>query len=251
MSEYLREDEVVVSIKKAGLVYQGDKAEVIALKEVDLDIVKGEFICVLGPSGCGKSTLLNIIAGFHQPTSGHAMMGDEEIVKPDWHRGVVFQTPTLYPWLNIYDNVAFGLKIQGINKKKILDERVENALKEAAIWDEVKDKLSCNACSLSGGQQQRICIARALATNPEILLMDEPTSALDPISAAKVEETILFLKKQHTIILVTHNIEQAKRVSDNLAFFMSGHLIEYGVSRDIFTQAKNKDTKDYLEGKWS
>ena len=163
---------------------------------------------------------------------------------------MVFQQPNAFSF-SIYDNVAFGLKIQGINKKKILDERVENALKEAAIWDEVKDKLSCNACSLSGGQQQRICIARALATNPEILLMDEPTSALDPISAAKVEETILFLKKQHTIILVTHNIEQAKRVSDNLAFFMSGHLIEYGVSREIFTQAKNKDTKDYLEGKWS
>lgn len=248
----------IISIKDLSLKY--DEFEV--LHKISMDIEANAVTALIGASGCGKSSFLRCFNRMNDLIPNSKVTGNIKFKQYEIYAnnidlaflrqkiGMVFQQPNAFSF-SIYDNVAFGLKIQGINKKKILDERVENALKEAAIWDEVKDKLSCNACSLSGGQQQRICIARALATNPEILLMDEPTSALDPISAAKVEETILFLKKKHTIILVTHNIEQAKRVSDNLAFFMSGHLIEYGVSREIFTQAKNKDTKDYLEEKWS
>lgn len=248
----------IISIKDLSLKY--DEFEV--LHKISMDIEANAVTALIGASGCGKSSFLRCFNRMNDLIPNSKVTGNIKFKQYEIYAnnidlaflrqkiGMVFQQPNAFSF-SIYDNVAFGLKIQGINKKKILDERVENALKEAAIWDEVKDKLSCNACSLSGGQQQRICIARALATNPEILLMDEPTSALDPISAAKVEETILFLKKKHTIILVTHNIEQAKRVSDNLSFFMSGHLIEYGVSRDIFTQAKNKDTKDDLEGKWS
>lgn len=206
MSDYLREDEVVVSIQNANLVYQGDKADVVALKDVNLDIVKGEFICVLGPSGCGKSTLLNIIAGFHQPTSGVAMMGKTKIEKPDWHRGVVFQTPTLYPWLNIYDNVAFGPKMRKGNKQKI-DEDVNKYLKLVGLENFHKSK----PYELSGGMRQRASLARVLINEPKMILMDEPFGALDALTRVNMQALIrdIWNKTGNTIFLITHDVDEA------------------------------------------
>lgn len=206
MGDYLREDEVVVSIKNANLIYQGDKAKVVALQDVNLDIVKGEFICVLGPSGCGKSTLLNIIAGFHQPTSGSAMMGDTKIEKPDWHRGVVFQTPTLYPWLNIYDNVAFGPKMRKMNKAKI-DEDVKKYLKLVGLEQFHKHK----PYELSGGMRQRASLARVLINEPKMILMDEPFGALDALTRINMQALIreIWNKTGNTIFLITHDVDEA------------------------------------------
>lgn len=206
MGDYLREDEVVVSIKDANLIYQGDKAKVVALQDVNLDIVKGEFICVLGPSGCGKSTLLNIIAGFHQPTSGSAMMGDTKIEKPDWHRGVVFQTPTLYPWLNIYDNVAFGPKMRKMNKAKI-DEDVKKYLKLVGLEQFHKHK----PYELSGGMRQRASLARVLINEPKMILMDEPFGALDALTRINMQALIreIWNKTGNTIFLITHDVDEA------------------------------------------
>lgn len=206
MGDYLREDEVVVSIKDANLIYQGDKAKVVALQDVNLDIVKGEFICVLGPSGCGKSTLLNIIAGFHQPTSGSAMMGDTKIEKPDWHRGVVFQTPTLYPWLNIYDNVAFGPKMRKMNKAKI-DDDVKKYLKLVGLEQFHKHK----PYELSGGMRQRASLARVLINEPKMILMDEPFGALDALTRINMQALIreIWNKTGNTIFLITHDVDEA------------------------------------------
>lgn len=206
VGEYLREDEVVVSIKDVSLVYQGDQSEVIALKDVNLDIIKGEFICVLGPSGCGKSTLLNIIAGFHQPTSGEAMMGDTKIEKPDWHRGVVFQTPTLYPWLNIYDNVAFGPKMRKVDKKKI-NEDVNKYLDLVGLSNFHKSK----PYELSGGMRQRASLARVLINEPRMILMDEPFGALDALTRVNMQALIrdIWNKTGNTIFLITHDVDEA------------------------------------------
>lgn len=206
MGDYLREDEVVVSIKDANLIYQGDKAKVVALQDVNLDIIKGEFICVLGPSGCGKSTLLNIIAGFHQPTSGSAMMGDTKIEKPDWHRGVVFQTPTLYPWLNIYDNVAFGPKMRKMNKAKI-DDDVKKYLKLVGLEQFHKHK----PYELSGGMRQRASLARVLINEPKMILMDEPFGALDALTRINMQALIreIWNKTGNTIFLITHDVDEA------------------------------------------
>ncbi|MDD8049097.1 MAG: ABC transporter ATP-binding protein [Thomasclavelia sp.] len=201
-----QEEEVVVSIKDANLIYSGDKKETVALKDINLDIKKGEFICVLGPSGCGKSTLLNIIAGFHKPTSGVAMMGDTRIEKPDWHRGVVFQTPTLYPWLNIYDNVAFGPKLRKVNKETI-DENVNKYLKLVGLEDFHKSK----PYELSGGMRQRASLARVLINEPKMILMDEPFGALDALTRVNMQALIrdIWNKNNNTIFLITHDVDEA------------------------------------------
>lgn len=206
MSNYLREEEVVVSIKDASLVYQGDKTEVVALQNVNLDIQKGEFICVLGPSGCGKSTLLNIIAGFHQPTSGVAMIDGKPITKPDWDRGVVFQTPTLYPWLNIYDNVAFGPKMRKQGKAKVKEE-VEKYLELVHL-----DKFHTNKpYELSGGMRQRASLARVLINEPRMILMDEPFGALDALTRINMQKLVrdIWNVTQNTIFLITHDVDEA------------------------------------------
>lgn len=206
MDTYLREDEVVVSIDHASLVYQGDKAEVVALSDVNLNIIKGEFICVLGPSGCGKSTLLNIIAGFHQPSSGRAMMSDMKIEKPDWHRGVVFQTPTLYPWLNIYDNVAFGPKMRKVDKEKIKAD-VNKYLELVGLENFHKSK----PYELSGGMRQRASLARVLINEPKMILMDEPFGALDALTRVNMQALIrdIWNKTGNTIFLITHDVDEA------------------------------------------
>lgn len=206
MSNYLREEEVVVSIKDASLVYQGDKAEVVALQNVNLDIQKGEFICVLGPSGCGKSTLLNIIAGFHKPTSGVAMIDDQPITKPDWDRGVVFQTPMLYPWLNIYDNVAFGPKMRKQQKEQVKED-VEKYLELVQLEKFHKSK----PYELSGGMRQRASLARVLINEPKMILMDEPFGALDALTRINMQKLIrdIWNMTQNTIFLITHDVDEA------------------------------------------
>ncbi len=206
MSNYLREEEVVVSIKDASLVYQGDKAEVVALQNVNLEIEKGDFICVLGPSGCGKSTLLNIIAGFHQPTSGVAEIDGKPITKPDWDRGVVFQTPTLYPWLNIYDNVAFGPNVRKQDKEKISAE-VEKYLELVHLEKFHQSK----PYELSGGMRQRASLARVLINEPRMILMDEPFGALDALTRINMQKLVrdIWNVTQNTIFLITHDVDEA------------------------------------------
>jgi taurine transport system ATP-binding protein len=202
----MEERKTVVTIKDANLIYRGEGKETVALKDVNLDIHKGEFICVLGPSGCGKSTLLNIIAGFHQPTSGSAMMGDEEITGPSWHRGVVFQSPTLYPWLNIYDNVAFGPRARGMDKKTI-DENVQKYLELVGLKDFHKSK----PYELSGGMRQRASLARVLINQPDMILMDEPFGALDALTRVNMQGLIreIWNKTGNTIFLITHDVDEA------------------------------------------
>ncbi len=206
MYEKTSKEEVVVSIKETNLIYQGDKKETVALKDINLDIHKGEFICVLGPSGCGKSTLLNIIAGFYHPTSGTAMMGDEKIERPDWHRGVVFQTPTLYPWLNIYENVAFGPRMRKMDKDKI-DKDVNHYLDLVGLQDFHKSK----PYELSGGMRQRASLARVLINEPRMILMDEPFGALDALTRVNMQSLIrdIWNKTGNTIFLITHDVDEA------------------------------------------
>jgi phosphate transport system ATP-binding protein len=236
-----------------------DKAHVI--KNVSLSVQPNTVTAFIGPSGCGKSTFLRLINRMNDFIDGFRKTGDilidgvdiydrkvhvEELRK---NVGMVFQKPNPFP-KSIYENVIYGLRIQGINKKSILDETVENSLRRAAIWDEVKDNLNKSALSLSGGQQQRICIARTLAVSPSIVLMDEPASALDPISSAKIEELIYELKTQYTIIIVTHNMQQAGRVSDKVAFFYLGELIEFAETKDIFINPKMELTQNYITGRF-
>lgn len=206
VSEYETENEVVVSIRNASLKYTGEKGDVVALHNVNLDIHKGEFICVLGPSGCGKSTLLNIIAGFHQPTEGTAMMGNVNITGPDWHRGVVFQTPTLYPWLNIYENVAFGPKMRKVDKAKV-SEDVEKYLDLVGLKDFKKQK----PYELSGGMRQRASLARVLVNQPDMILMDEPFGALDALTRVNMQTLTreIWQKTGNTIFLITHDVDEA------------------------------------------
>ena len=233
-----------------------------ALKDINIAIKAKIVTAIIGPSGCGKSTFIRCINRLHEvvpntKVSGEVLLDGEDIYSPDVDPieirrkiGMVFQKPNPFPVLSIYDNVAAGLKLNGVKKKDYLDEIVEGSLRRAALWDEVKDKINASGVSLSGGQQQRLCIARCLAVKPEVLLFDEPCASLDPISTSKIEELILELKKYYTIVIVTHNMQQAARVSDHTAFFLLGEMIEFGKTQDIFTAPKDKRTEDYITGRF-
>ncbi|WXR62193.1 phosphate ABC transporter ATP-binding protein PstB [Peptostreptococcaceae bacterium AGR-M142] len=231
-----------------------------ALENITMDIKEKQVTAFIGPSGCGKSTFLRTLNRMNDLIEGVKIKGkvkldgkniydDVDVMKLRTKVGMVFQKPNPFP-MSIYENVIYGKKAQGIKDKKILDEIVEKSLSAAAIWDEVKDRLKKSALGLSGGQQQRLCIARAIAMEPDVILMDEPTSALDPIATAKVEDLIKELKKNYTISIVTHSMQQAARISDNTAFFLMGELIEFGNTKDIFTKPKNKRTEDYITGRF-
>jgi len=231
------------------------------LKDINMDIYENQIIAFIGPSGSGKSSFIKTLNRMNDLVEGARVVGSIELDGKDIYSsktdvnvlrkrvGMVFQHPNPFP-KSIYDNIAYGPRTHGITDKNELDEIVENSLKSAAIWDEVKDYLNRSALSISGGQQQRICIARALAVEPEVLLMDEPTSALDPISTTKIEELVTTLKEDYTIAMVTHNMQQASRVSDRTAFFLSGELIETGDTIKIFTNPDNKDTENYISGRF-
>lgn len=231
-----------------------------ALKNINMNIKKNEITALIGPSGCGKSTSLRILNRMNDlegdvTVKGKILLEGEDIyadMEPIVlrHRvGMVFQQPNPFPQ-SLYDNVAFGPRLQGIKKASELDEIVEKSLTQASLWNEVKDRLHKSAISLSGGQQQRLCIARTLATRPDVILMDEPTSALDPISTAKIEELALELKEDYTIVIVTHNMQQAARISDKTAFFLMGDLVEYNKTKTIFTEPTQQKTADYINGRF-
>lgn len=231
-----------------------------ALKNINLNIKEKSVTALIGPSGCGKSTFLRTLNRMNDlidivKIDGEVLFEGKNIYKDydniDLRKriGMVFQKPNPFP-MSIYDNIAYGPRIHGIKNKKQLDEIVEKSLKGAALWDEVKDRLKTNAFGLSGGQQQRVCIARTLAIEPEIILMDEPTSALDPISTMKIEELIETLKKKYTVVIVTHNLQQAGRIADYTAFFLSGEVVEFGKTEEIFYTPKDKRTEDYITGRF-
>lgn len=238
--------------------YYGDNH---ALKNINIEIKENTVTAFIGPSGCGKSTFLRMLNRMNDYIDGFRMEGtllveDKDIYRKKvkleelrQHVGMVFQKPNPFP-KSIFENVAYGLRIRGVKDEKDIEERVEKSLKKAALWGEVKDSLNKSAYSLSGGQQQRLCIARTLAVKPTVILMDEPASALDPISTSKIEELIAELKEQYTIVIVTHNMHQASRVSDRTAFFYLGSLIEYGKTNDMFTNPKIKQTENYISGKF-
>lgn len=249
-------NNVKLSIKNLDLFY-GDNQ---ALKNINIDIKENKVTALIGPSGCGKSTFLRTLNRMNDlienvtikgkiEVDGEDIYQTEDVIKLRTKVGMVFQKPNPFP-MSIYDNIAYGPRTHGITSRAKLDEIVENSLKGAAIWNEVKDNLKKSALSLSGGQQQRLCIARALAVEPDVLLMDEPTSALDPISTSKIEELASELKSQYTIVMVTHNMQQAVRISDYTAFFLLGDLIEYGETQKIFEQPKDKRTEDYITGRF-
>jgi len=231
-----------------------------ALKNVSLSVAEKSVLAIIGPSGCGKSTFLRSINRMHELTAGSRITGTLRLDGEDLYRmdavalrkriGMVFQKANPFPTMSIFDNVVVGLRMNGMRKKQELSEIVERSLRKAALWDEVKDSLSKSGVSLSGGQQQRLCIARTLAVNPEVILMDEPASALDPLSTAKIEDLIHELKEQYTIIIVTHNMQQAARVSDQTAFFYMGELIELGDTTHIFTTPSLKQTENYITGRF-
>ena len=249
--------KVKIATRNLSLFYGKNQA----LKHIYLDINECEVTALIGPSGCGKSTYLRCLNRMNDLIQDVRVVGDVEFDGVNIYQdaldvtelrkrvGMVFQKSNPFP-KSIYENVAYGPKILGKPSKRDLDELVEKSLRQAAIWDEVKDRLSASAMGLSGGQQQRLCIARALAVGPEVLLMDEPASALDPISTAKIEELIFELKKEYTIVIVTHNMQQAARISDVTAFFYMGDLIEAGPTGDIFTNPKKKQTEDYVTGRF-
>ena len=251
------DETTILSVKGLDLWYGTAQA----LKNVSIDIPEKKVTALIGPSGCGKSTFLKTLDRMNDLVPGIKITGSleyrgQDIYAPTidvtWLRrqiGMVFQKPNPFP-MSIYDNIAYGPRTHGIRGKKELDEIVERSLRGAAIWDEVKDRLKKSALGLSGGQQQRICIARALAVEPDILLMDEATSALDPISTSKIEDLIADLKNRYTIIIVTHNMQQAARVSDKCAFFLLGELIEYGDTTQLFSVPKDKRTEDYITGRF-
>ncbi len=231
-----------------------------ALKNINMELPEKEISAFIGPSGCGKSTLLKSINRMNDLVEGCKITGELLLDDQDIYGemdvnllrkrvGMVFQKPNPFP-MSVYDNIAYGPRTHGIRSKAQLDEIVETSLRQAAIWDELKDRLKKSALGLSGGQQQRLCIARALAVKPEVLLMDEPTSALDPISTSKIEDLVIELKKDYTIIMVTHNMQQAVRVSDKTAFFLLGEVIEYGETEQIFSMPKEKKTEDYITGRF-
>ena len=251
------EKEAVLTVSDLSLYYSKKKA----LNTINMTFYKNEITALIGPSGCGKSTLLRSINRMNDliPTvtiTGAIDYKGKNIYSPkvdtvDLRKeiGMVFQQPNPFPF-SIYENVVYGLRLKGVKDKALLDEVVENSLKAANIWDEVKDILHSSALGLSGGQQQRVCIARVLAVNPEIILMDEPTSALDPISAARVEETMLELKKDYTIAIVTHSMQQASRISDRTACMLDGNLSEYNDTKSIFLNSEKQETSDYISGKF-
>lgn len=250
------EKKTKISVKNLNLFY-GEKQ---ALYEVSIDIKENEITALIGPSGCGKSTFLRTLNRMNDlidnvKISGSIVIDGEDIYKSNdviklrTKVGMVFQKPNLFP-MSIYDNVAYGPRMHGLRNKKKLDEIVEESLRGAAIWDEVKDRLKSSALGLSGGQQQRVCIARAIAMKPDVILMDEPTSALDPISTLKIEELLVQMKKDYTIVIVTHNMQQAARVSDRTAFFLNGELVEFDVTSKIFSTPSDKRTEDYITGRF-
>ena len=231
-----------------------------ALKDVSLEIPERRITALIGPSGCGKSTLLRTLNRMNDLVEGCKITGEVRLDGEDIYGkmdvnllrkrvGMVFQKPNPFP-MSVYDNVAYGPRTHGVRGKAKLTDIVERSLRSAAIWDELKDRLNRNALGLSGGQQQRLCIARALAVEPEVLLMDEPTSALDPISTAKIEELALALKRDYTIVIVTHNMQQAARISDRTAFFLLGELVEFGDTQKLFSLPQDKRTEDYITGRF-
>ena len=246
-----------ISVSNLNLYYGQNHA----LKSVNMEIPENEITAFIGPSGCGKSTFLKTLNRMNDLVEGVRIEGKvvldgEDIYSPTVDTtllrkkvGMVFQQPNPFP-MSIYDNIAYGPRIHGIKNKAKLDEIVETSLKGAAIWDEIKDRLKKSALGLSGGQQQRLCIARALAVKPEVLLMDEPTSALDPISTLKVEELIAELKKNYTVAIVTHNMQQATRISDNTAFFLVGEMVEMNKTEELFSRPMDKRTEDYITGRF-
>lgn len=250
-------NKIKVKVENLNLYY----GENHALKDVSMDIQENAVTAFIGPSGCGKSTFLKTLNRMNDLVDGvridgKVLLDGENIYEPGVDTtilrkkvGMVFQQPNPFP-MSIYDNIAYGPRVHGIRDKKRLDQIVEESLRGAAIFDEVKDRLKKSAMGLSGGQQQRICIARALAVQPEVLLMDEPTSALDPISTAKIEELMEDLKKKYTVIVVTHNMQQATRVSDQTAFFLVGEMVEFGDTKQIFSYPQDKRTEDYITGRF-
>lgn len=247
----------IISVKNLSLWYGSAKA----LNEISIEIPEKSVTALIGPSGCGKSTFLKTLNRMNDLVEDVKITGEVKYQGEDIFKngvdvnelrrevGMVFQKPSPFP-MSIYDNVAYGPRTHGVKNKSLLDETVEQALKSAAIWDEVKDRLKKNALGLSGGQQQRLCIARALAVKPQVLLMDEPTSALDPISTLKIEELASELKKSYTIIIVTHNMQQAARISDRTAFFLLGDLIEFNYTETLFSAPADKRTEDYITGRF-
>ena len=247
----------IITVKDLCLWY----SEHQALKNININIPENNITALIGPSGCGKSTFLKTLNRMNDLVPGVRITGEVKYRGRDIFSksvdvnmlrkevGMVFQKPNPFP-MSIYDNIAYGPRTHGIKNKVQLDEIVENALRDAAIWEEVKDRLKKNALGMSGGQQQRLCIARALAVEPKVLLMDEPTSALDPISTSKIEELVTELKNKYTIVMVTHNMQQAVRVSDYTAFFLLGELVEFGRTDGIFSQPKDKRTEDYITGRF-
>ena len=245
-----------IEIKNLDLYY----GEFKALKNINLNLETNKITAFIGPSGCGKSTLLKSLNRMNDLVEeckikgkilldGKDVNGNFDVSELRKRVGMVFQKPNPFP-MSVYDNIAFGPRTHGVRSKQKLDEIVEKSLKQAAIWDELKDRLNENALAFSGGQQQRICIARALAVEPEVLLMDEPTSALDPISTSKIEDLVLELKKKYTIVMVTHNMQQAVRVADKTAFFLLGEVIEYDDTEKMFSYPKDKRTQDYITGRF-
>ena len=249
--------DVKMSVKNLALYY-GQKQ---ALRNINMDIHSNAITALIGPSGCGKSTFLKTLNRMNDlidnvRITGQVTLDGEDIFDKNMdvtlirkRVGMVFQQPNPFP-MSVYDNIAYGPRVHGIKNKAKLDEIVEESLRGAAIWDEVKDNLKKSALRLSGGQQQRICIARALATKPEVILMDEPTSALDPISTTKIEDLMEELKRQYTVVVVTHNMQQAVRVSEYTAFFLVGDMVEYGETKELFTYPKDKRTEDYITGRF-
>ncbi|MBI5816367.1 MAG: phosphate ABC transporter ATP-binding protein [Nitrospinae bacterium] len=247
----------VMELKKLTLYY-GKKS---AIRNIDITFLKNRITALIGPSGCGKSTLLRCLNRMNELVDGVRIEGeillggkniyDADIMAPELRKriGMVFQKPNPFP-KTIYENIAYGPRIHGSNSRQELDAIVERCLKGAALWEEVKDRLNESALGLSGGQQQRLCIARALAVEPEILLMDEPCSALDPISTAKIEDLMADLRENYTIIIVTHNMQQAARVSDFTGFMLLGDMVEFGITREMFTKPKDKRTEDYITGRF-
>lgn len=249
--------DIKFNVKNLNLYY----GEFHALKDINLEIQNNKVTALIGPSGCGKSTFIRTLNRMNDLVDGCQINGEIEfhdknllaketdVIELRTKVGMVFQKPNPFP-MSIYDNIVYGVKCQGIKDKKILDELVETSLKQAALWDEVKDRLDKSAFGLSGGQQQRLCIARTIAMKPEVILMDEPTSALDPIATKKIEELIEDLKKDYTILIVTHSMQQASRISDDTAFFLLGEIVEFAPTVEIFQRPKNKKTEDYITGRF-
>ena len=252
----MEEQKVKFDVRSLNLFY----GEFQALKQINMQIKEHEITALIGPSGCGKSTLLKTLNRMNDFVTGAKVEGEIRMDGKDIYRdmdgielrykvGMVFQQPNPFP-KSVYDNVAYGPRIFGIRKKSRLDEIVEKSLRQAAIWDELKDRLHKNALGLSGGQQQRLCIARTLAVEPEVILMDEPTSALDPISTSKIEDLASELKNQYTIVIVTHNMQQAARISDKTAFFLLGEMVEFGNTAELFEKPQDKRTENYITGRF-